>query len=77
MNKTIKLTDNRSVTVVSADSTYVTISSNEAEMDTRAKEAVKSAIHKAKICKKPIARYDRVTQKAYIETEDGKKTYVG
>ncbi|MBE7064864.1 MAG: hypothetical protein E7384_03505 [Ruminococcaceae bacterium] len=77
MNKTIKLTDNRSITVVSADNTSEMFSKNEEEMDTRAKEAVKSAIHKAKTCRKPIARYDRVKQKAYIETEDGKKTYVG
>ena len=75
MSKTVKLNDNRSVTVVSSSST--TISQNEAEMDKRAKEAVKSAIHKAKTCRKPIARYDRVRQKAYIETEDGRRVYVG
>ena len=62
MSKTVKLSDNRSVTIVSASSTP--ISPNEAEMDNRAREAVKSAIHKAKTCRKPIARYDRVSQKA-------------
>ena len=75
MSKTVKLSDNRSVTIVSASSTP--ISQNEAEMDTRAREAVKSAIHKAKTCRKPVARYDRVSQKAYIETEDGRRVYVG
>ena len=75
MSKTVKLNDNRSVTVVSSSNT--TVSQNEAEMDKRAKEAVKSAIHKAKTCRKPIARYDRVRQKAYIETEDGRRVYVG
>ena len=75
MSKTVKLSGNRSVTVVSSSST--TISQNEAEMDNRAREAVKSAIHKAKTCKKPIARYDRVSKKAYIETEDGRRVYVG
>lgn len=75
MSKTVKLSDNRSVTIVSASGTA--ISQNEAEMDNRAREAVKSAIHKAKTCKKPIARYDRVKQRAYIETEDGGRIYVG
>ena len=45
-------------------------------MDARAKEAVKSAINRAKTCKKPIARYDRVNRKAYIETANGEKIYV-
>lgn len=75
MSRTVKLSDNRSVTVVPASGT--TISLNEAEMDHRAREAVKSAIHKAKTCRKPIARYDRITKKAYIETEDGRRVYVG
>ena len=75
MSKTVKLSDNRSVTIVSASSTP--ISQNEAEMDNRAREAVKSAIHKAKTCRKPIARYDRITKKAYIETEDGRRVYIG
>lgn len=75
MSKTVKLSDNRSVTIVSSSSTL--ISQNEAEMDKRAREAVKSAIHKVKTCRKPIARYDRASQKAYIETEDGRRVYVG
>lgn len=76
MRKTITLKDNRSVTIVSAESVSVTITNVEIEMDTRAREAVKSAIHKAKTCKKPIARYDRLCKRAYIENEDGVKTYV-
>lgn len=76
MSETIKLDDNRSVTVVPAGSPTVMFSSNDAEMDKRAREAVKSAIHRAKTCKKPIARYDRTSQKAYIETEDGRRIYV-
>ena len=52
------------------------ISENDAEMDIRAKEAVRSAINKAVICKKPVAKYDRVTKKAYIETADGDRKYV-
>lgn len=75
MSKTVKLSGNRVVTIMSSSS--ITVSQNEVEMDNRAREAVKSAIHKAKTCKKPIARYDRVSKKAYIETEDGRRVYVG
>ena len=76
MNRTIKLDGNRSITVVSADNSKTAISENDAEMDIRAKEAVRSAINRARTCKKPIAKYDRKTKKAYIKTADGVKTYV-
>ena len=76
MSETIKLDDDRLVTVVSAGSPTVMFSQNDAEMDQRAREAVKSAIHRAKTCKKPIARYDRVSQRAYLETVDGRRIYV-
>ena len=75
MSRTVKLSGNRVVTIMSSSS--ITVSQNEVEMDNRAREAVKSAIHKAKTCRKPIARYDRVSKKAYIETEDGRRVYVG
>lgn len=52
------------------------ISEHDAEMDNRAAAAVRSAIDKARVCKKPIAKYDPVTQKAYIEYSDGEKKYV-
>lgn len=52
------------------------ISERDAEMDQRANAAVRSALDRAKICKKPIAKYDSETQKAYIEYEDGVKKYV-
>lgn len=76
MSETIKLKDNRSVTIISVSGSAVASSPKDAEMDNRAREAVKSAIHRAKTCKKPVARYDRVTQRAYIETEDGRRRYV-
>lgn len=76
MSKTIKLDNNRSITVVSAENSGTEISENDAEMDFRAKEAVKAALHRAKACKKPIAKYDRIQKKAYIESPDGVKTYV-
>ena len=76
MSETIKLKDNRSVTIISVDGSAVAASPKDVEMDNRAREAVKSAIHRAKTCKKPVARYDRITQRAYIETEDGRRRYV-
>lgn len=77
MSKIIKMKGNRLITVVSPDSVNEAISENDAEMDKRATEAVKSAINRAEICKKPVARYDRESKKAYIETADGEKIYVG
>ncbi len=76
MSKTIKVNGNRSVTVVSANNSGSVISKNDAEMDVRAREAVKSAINRAKTCKKPIAKYDKLSKRAYIETADGEKIYV-
>ena len=76
MNRTVKTDDNRSITVVSAENSKAAISANDAEMDTRAKEAVKSAINRAKTCKKPIAKYDKVSKKAYIEAANGERIYV-
>ena len=52
------------------------ISENDAEMDKRASAAVQSALDRARICKKPIAKYDLATQKAYIEYGGGVKKYV-
>ena len=46
------------------------------DMDIRAKEAVKAALEKAKVCKKPIARYDIETKRAYIEDAEGNRRYV-
>lgn len=45
-------------TVVNAKSKNSILSANDIEMDTRAQNAVKAALKKAKICNKPIARYD-------------------
>lgn len=52
------------------------LSGQDAEMDARVVEAVKSAIAKAEFCKKPVARYDIENNKAYIEYADGVKKYV-
>lgn len=50
---------------------------NEIEMDIRALEAVKAAILKAEICKKPVTKYDMVSKRAYLQYPDGRKEYVG
>ena len=52
------------------------LSDSDKEMDYRATEAVKAALHRAKICKKPIASYDADTKRAYIEYPDGERKYV-
>lgn len=62
------------VTIVESGSTA--ISENDSEMDIRAKCAVRSAIEKAEICKKPVARYDTVLKKAYLEFANGERKYV-
>ena len=43
--------------------------------DERAVEAVKAAIKKAKICKKPIAGYDKEKKRAYVEYANGERKY--
>jgi hypothetical protein len=79
MGTTVKKVGNLSVKVITGDTSFGqdnSISESDAEMDYRATAAVRSAIDKAKICKKPIAKYDTVTKKAYLEYADGKKQYV-
>ncbi len=76
MSKAVLLNDNRLVTVVSPENSNAVLSETDIEMDYRAREAVKAAINRAEICKKPIARYDAVNKKAYLQTADNKKIYV-
>ena len=52
------------------------LSQEDKDMDIRAKEAVKAALAKAKVCKKPIARYDIEAKRAYIEDAEGNRRYV-
>lgn len=53
------------------------ISKNDAEMDNRAKQAVKAAVTKAEVCKKTIAKYDVETKTAYLLYPDGSRVDVG
>lgn len=43
------------------------LSANDIEMDRRAESAVKAAIKKARICNKPVARYDSSAKTAVLE----------
>lgn len=49
------------------------ISENDMEMDQRARTAVNMEIKKAKVCKKPIAVYDKKTKKSYLVDFEGKR----
>lgn len=42
----------------------------------RARAAIRFAIEKAKICKKPVAKYNHTFNKAYLEYPDGYKEIV-
>ena len=76
MNKTVLLSNNRLVTVVSPENVNAVLSETDIEMDYRAREAVKAAINRAEIYKKPIAKYDSANKKAYLQTADSKKIYI-
>lgn len=52
------------------------ISRQDVEMDERAAEAVHSAIKKANVCRKPVAKYDAEKKRAYLEYEGGLRKYV-
>lgn len=77
MVKNEKLNGKYIIHVVDSDNINSSdLSSEDQDMDKRVNAAVKSAIQKAKICNKPIAKYDRRRKKAYVQTADGVKTYV-
>ncbi len=66
----------RTVNVVLHKEKNAYVSNNDKEMDKRATVAVRTAIDKAKVCKKPIAKYDTLLKKAYVEYSDGARKYV-
>lgn len=75
MIRTIKK-GNRIVKIVPEQDVQTVVTPDDAEMDKRVKAAVKSELDRATICKKPIAKYDRDSKRAYIRLPDGKKKYV-
>ena len=73
---TVSTKSGRIIKVVSREEEKSTLTESDNEMDERAVEAVKAAINKAKICKKPIAGYDEKKKQAYIEYANGERKYV-
>lgn len=73
---TVELRSGRKIKVVTAVEQQGVISNRDAEMDARAVQAVKSAVKKAEFCKKPVAKYDKVAKKAYVQYADGVRKYV-
>lgn len=63
---TVSTKNGRIIKVISRQEEKEILSVSDSEMDRRAVEAVKSAINKAKICKKPIAGYDKEKKAACI-----------
>lgn len=51
------------------------LTESEREMDRRATCAIKAAVTKAKVCNRPIAKYDDEKKKAYMEYADGRRVY--
>ena len=62
--------------IIENDAMDDTLTSNDKEMDARAKQAVHVAIDKAKFCKKPVACYDTKNKKAYLKYANGEIKYV-
>lgn len=79
MTGLVKVIDNKNVRIFSSEDLShhdSILSRHDVEMDRRAIAAVQAAINRAKICQKPIARYDVLNKRAYIEYADGKIQYV-
>lgn len=72
---TVSTKNGKLIKVISCEEAQKTITVSDGEMDRRAVEAVKAAINKAKICKKPIAGYDKEKRAAYIEYANGDRKY--
>lgn len=72
---TVSTKSGKTIKVISHEDEKKTLTASDNEMDRRAVEAVKAAINKAKICKKPIAGYDKEKKSAYIEYANGDRKY--
>ena len=74
----VKMKNGKDIKVVSTiEEEKNTLTPSDNEMDERAVEAVKAAINRAKICKKPIAGYDNVRKTSYVEYANGERKYIG
>lgn len=76
MDETVKKVGDFTIRIINSDNHIAELTPDDQEMDKRAKAAVKSAINKAKVCQKPIAKYDARKKKAYVILPNGDKEYV-
>lgn len=72
---TVRTKNGKIIKVISREEEKNILTSSEHEMDVRAVGAVEAAINKARICKKPIAVYDKNKKVAYVEYANGERKY--
>lgn len=72
---TMSTKSGRVINVVKQGEEKSTLTSSEQEMDIRAVAAVNAAINRAKVCKKPVAVYDKEKKAAYVEYANGERKY--
>ena len=72
--KTIK--KNNTINIIDKYECDNFLSNSDKEMDIRAIAAVNASLHKAKVCKKPIAKYDIETKETYIDYPNGERKYI-
>lgn len=72
---TVSTKSGKVINVVPREEEKSTLTVSDSEMDERAVEAVKAAINKARICKKPVAGYDKEKKQAYVEYANGERKY--
>lgn len=66
---TVNTKSGKIINVVSREEESKTLTLSDQEMDARAVEAVKAAINKARVCKKPIAGYDKENKKHILNMQ--------
>lgn len=74
--RTVSTKSGKIVKIMNREEAKSTLTESDSEMEKRAVEAVKAAINKAKICKKPIAGYDKEKKAAYVEYANGERKYM-
>ena len=72
---TVVTKSGKTIKVIEESEKDIDLTESDEEMDTRAVEAVKAAIEKARVCKKPLAGYDNEKKAAYIEYANGERKY--
>lgn len=73
--RTVSTKSGKIIKIISHGEEKAILTASDNEMDKRAVEAVKAAIYKAEICKKPIAGYDKKQKAAYLQYANGERKY--